>query len=82
VREAVEAALPKLRDALESGGLSLGSASVSDGSARQANQQYQSGGGGRNGSRRTGADDAIDGTVTTTSTLPTRRTTGLVDTFA
>ncbi|WP_048995509.1 flagellar hook-length control protein FliK, partial [Burkholderia multivorans] len=31
VRDAVEAALPKLRDAMEAGGLGLGSATVSDG---------------------------------------------------
>ena len=36
VREAVEAALPKLREAMESNGIGLGSASVSDGFARQA----------------------------------------------
>jgi flagellar hook-length control protein FliK len=42
VREAVEAALPKLREAMESNGIGLGSASVSNGFAGQAQQQaYQ-----------------------------------------
>jgi flagellar hook-length control protein FliK len=86
VREAVEAALPKLRDALEAGGLGLGSASVSDGFARQANQQQagnQSGGSGRRGggggSAASGgqADDTISAVK-----VSTRRTVGLVDTFA
>jgi len=83
VREAVEAALPKLRDALEAGGLSLGSASVSDGFARQANQQQagnQSSGSGRrgggNGNRGQGDD------IVAAAPISTRRTVGLVDTFA
>jgi len=86
VREAVEAALPKLRDALEAGGLGLGSASVSDGFARQANQQQAGNQGGGSGRRSGGGGSAGagqgDGTVTSTATLSTRRTVGLVDTFA
>jgi flagellar hook-length control protein FliK len=81
VREAVEAALPKLREALESGGLGLGSASVSDGAARQSQQQGQEGGG-RSGSRQTAGDDAVGGTTATATAIPQRRTVGLVDTFA
>ena len=50
VREAVEAALPKLREAMESNGIGLGSASVSDGFARQGGQQ-QSADSGRSGAR-------------------------------
>jgi flagellar hook-length control protein FliK len=86
VREAVEAALPKLRDALAAGGLGLGSASVSDGFARQASQQQagnQGGGSGRrsgSGGRSGGGQD--DGAITSTATISTRRTVGLVDTFA
>jgi flagellar hook-length control protein FliK len=87
VREAVEAALPKLRDALEAGGLGLGSASVSDGFARQANQQQagnQSGGGsGRRGGAGSGlGDSGADTTVTASASIAARRTVGLVDTFA
>jgi flagellar hook-length control protein FliK len=82
VREAVEAALPKLREAMEQNGISLGSASVSDGFARQNGQQAQDGGpsSGSRGSYGGGADDAAATSVTTA--VPTRRTVGLIDTFA
>ncbi|CAB3696468.1 hypothetical protein LMG24076_03189 [Trinickia soli] len=85
VREAVEAALPKLRDALESGGLGLGSASVSDGFARQASQQQagnQSSGSGRRGNGSGSGGGQGDVTVAASATISTRRTVGLVDTFA
>ena len=84
VREAVEAALPKLRDALEAGGLGLGSASVSDGFARQANQQQagnQGGGSGRRSGNGSGGG-SVDNTVAAAATVSTRRTVGIVDTFA
>jgi flagellar hook-length control protein FliK len=55
VREAIEAALPKLREAMEQNGIGLGSASVSDGFARQAGQQGQS----SNGSGRGGAGSGL-----------------------
>jgi flagellar hook-length control protein FliK len=85
VREAVEAALPKLREAMEQGGIGLGSASVSDGFARQTAQQGQDGGsasssrGGRSG--RGGDTAGSDGAVSVAN-VPVRRTVGLVDTFA
>jgi flagellar hook-length control protein FliK len=83
VREAVEAALPKLREAMESNGIGLGSASVSDGFARQAGQQSSGGsGGGRSsgsGSFASGGDGEVDSTV---ANVAVRRTVGLVDTFA
>jgi flagellar hook-length control protein FliK len=83
VREAVEAALPKLRDALETGGLSLGSTSVSDGFARQANQQDQRSGNGKGGARQAASAEGIgDGTMAISASVPMRRTVGLVDTFA
>ncbi|WP_224015698.1 flagellar hook-length control protein FliK, partial [Paraburkholderia tropica] len=91
VREAVEAALPKLREQMQENGIGLGSASVSDGFSRQMNQQAQqdSGNGSGSGSRssRSGgsslasgssADDAIG----STTSAPTTRTVGLIDTFA
>ncbi|HXZ07305.1 MAG TPA: flagellar hook-length control protein FliK, partial [Paraburkholderia sp.] len=82
VREAVEAALPKLREAMESNGIGLGSASVSDGFAQQTGQQAQqqssrSGSGSAGG---TGTDD--DAATATVVDAPTRQTVGLVDTFA
>jgi len=83
VREAVEAALPKLRDALEAGGLGLGSASVSDGFARQNGQQDARSGNGGNGRGRGGiGGGSSDDAVISTSTVGVRRQVGLVDTFA
>jgi flagellar hook-length control protein FliK len=85
VREAVEAALPKLREAMEQGGIGLGSASVSDGFARQSSQQGQEQSGGARSGRGSGRGDVgidvADSGVTTVS-MPVRRTVGLVDTFA
>ncbi|MBN3752769.1 flagellar hook-length control protein FliK, partial [Paraburkholderia sp. Tr-20389] len=86
VRDAVEAALPKLREAMEQGGIGLGSASVSDGFARQTSQQGQdqsgSARGGRGGSRGSNGGIDIAGGSATTVSMPVRRTVGLVDTFA
>jgi flagellar hook-length control protein FliK len=81
VREAVEAALPKLREAMEQSGIGLGSTSVSDGFARQTGQQERQSGG--NGGGRGAYADAVDGTGAASSvSVPTRRKVGLVDTFA
>jgi Flagellar hook-length control protein len=85
VREAVEAALPKLREAMESNGIGLGSASVSDGFARQGGQQ-QSADSGRSGARG-GAGGFAGGTGgsdsdSSVANVAVRRTVGLVDTFA
>ena len=83
VREAVEAALPKLREAMESSGIGLGSTSVSDGFARQGSGQQQSSGSGRSGARggfaggvEASGDDGVAVSVAV------RRSVGLVDTFA
>ncbi|MFP4828167.1 flagellar hook-length control protein FliK, partial [Paraburkholderia sp. BR10879] len=88
VREAVEAALPKLREAMEQNGIGLGSASVSDGFSRQMNQQAQQDGSGSGRSGRSGsgsgstlaATDAVDETSSAASV--TQRSVGLIDTFA
>jgi flagellar hook-length control protein FliK len=85
VREAVEAALPKLREAMEQGGIGLGSASVTDGFARQSSQQGQEQGSGARGGRSSGRGDAgidVADSGATTVSMPVRRTVGLVDTFA
>jgi flagellar hook-length control protein FliK len=86
VREAVEAALPKLREAMEAGGIGLGSASVSDGFARQSGQQAQQNGQGSSGSSRgnggvTATAGIDDGSVSGAATATVRRTVGMVDTF-
>jgi flagellar hook-length control protein FliK len=84
VREAVEAALPKLREAMEQNGIGLGSASVSDGFARQTGQQGQSSNGsGKGGASAnglaSGGDSEGDAAV---ANVAVRRSVGLVDTFA
>jgi flagellar hook-length control protein FliK len=83
VREAVEAALPKLREAMEQNGIGLGSASVSDGFARQTGQEGQSsngsGKGGAGSGVTSGGDSEGDANV---ADVAVRRSVGLVDTFA
>jgi flagellar hook-length control protein FliK len=85
VREAVEAALPKLREAMEANGIGLGSASVSDGFARQGGGQQGAGAGqagtrGVNGGVVAGGADSGSGSVG--ADVAVRRSVGLVDTFA
>jgi flagellar hook-length control protein FliK len=87
VREAVEAALPKLREAMEQNGISLGSTSVNDGFARQQSQQQSGGQDSGPGGRSSGGIGAFGGLggsdgTTAAVTVPVRRTVGLVDTFA
>ena len=80
VRDAVEQALPKLREQLAAGGMGLGSASVSDGAAQQQ-AGNQNGG---NGSRRsnTAQNEATVATLASSvAATPGRTTQGLVDTF-
>jgi flagellar hook-length control protein FliK len=83
VREAVEAALPKLREAMEQNGIGLGSASVSDGFARQTGQQSQSSGGSGNGGTGSGVASAVGADAdASVADVAVRRSVGLVDTFA
>ncbi|WP_247040035.1 flagellar hook-length control protein FliK [Burkholderia cepacia] len=87
VRDAVEAALPKLREAMESGGLGLGSATVSDGGfASQQQQNPQSSfAGGQSSRRGSGGSSAVDAPVDAAQSAPVAASVsraGLVDTFA
>ncbi|OXI87335.1 flagellar hook-length control protein [Burkholderia sp. AU31652] len=86
VREAVEAALPKLREAMEAGGLGLGSATVSDGgfASQQQNQQQTFAGGqpSRRGSGGSSAGDAPVGAAQSAPAAASVSRAGLVDTFA
>ncbi|KVV41565.1 flagellar hook-length control protein [Burkholderia ubonensis] len=86
VRDAVEAALPKLRDAMEAGGLGLGSATVSDGGfASQQQNPQQSFAGGQAARRGGGAPSGADATLDAAqpaATVATASRAGLVDTFA
>ncbi|WP_423393227.1 flagellar hook-length control protein FliK [Burkholderia sp. LMG 21824] len=86
VREAVEAALPKLREAMEAGGLGLGSATVSDGGfASQQQNPQQTFAGGQSSRRGNGGSSAADAPVDVVQSAPAAASVsraGLVDTFA
>ncbi|MGC2037148.1 flagellar hook-length control protein FliK, partial [Paraburkholderia caledonica] len=86
VREAVEAALPKLREAMEANGIGLGSASVSDGFGRQGGQQQnaESGRSGSGSRSAAGSGGGMGGAAGAgvTADVAVRRSVGLVDTFA
>ncbi|VWC37805.1 flagellar hook-length control protein [Burkholderia lata] len=86
VREAVEAALPKLREAMEAGGLGLGSATVSDGGfASQQQNPQQSFAGGQSSRRGSGGSSGVDAPVGAAQSAPAAASVsraGLVDTFA
>ncbi|WP_176099155.1 flagellar hook-length control protein FliK [Burkholderia cepacia] len=86
VRDAVEAALPKLREAMESGGLGLGSATVSDGGFASQQQNPQSSfAGGQSSRRGSGGSSAVDAPLDAAQSAPVAASVsraGLVDTFA
>ncbi|HEF5873435.1 TPA: flagellar hook-length control protein FliK [Burkholderia cenocepacia] len=88
VRDAVEAALPKLREAMEAGGLGLGSATVSDGGLASQQQQpnpQQSFAHGQSPRRGNGGPSAVDAPVDAAQSAPVAAPAsraGLVDTFA
>ncbi|MFD1558515.1 flagellar hook-length control protein FliK [Paraburkholderia silviterrae] len=90
VREAVEAALPKLREQMQENGIGLGSASVSDGFSRQMNQQAQQDSGSGAGGSRTSRSGGAAGvgpaggadSAASAATTATQRSVGLIDTFA
>ncbi|MBC7503259.1 MAG: flagellar hook-length control protein FliK [Herminiimonas sp.] len=81
VRQALEAAMPKLREMLAEAGIQLGQASVNAGSANQngnngSNRSAQTSGRGDNGGK------AADASVNVTRIQPARSGLGMVDTFA
>lgn len=80
VRQALEAALPRLRDMMSEAGIAFGNATVSDGAAQQQSSQRDASGsarGGGQGGMVTGGEIAI-----TQSGSRGRPTLGEVDTFA
>lgn len=84
VRDAVEQALPRLREMLADNGIMLGNATVSDQTPKEqqswlAGQQQN-----RNEtlSEKTGGTTATDGILSGNTALPIRRQQGMVDTFA
>jgi flagellar hook-length control protein FliK len=80
-RDAIEAALPRLREMLEASGISLGNASVDAGNAGQAGNpgEFTRAARGQSGSRVEGPPDAAG---ELRISRPARRGNGLVDTFA
>ena len=91
VRDAVQAALPQLRESLANNGIALGNTTVSSDSAQQqafaqhsANGNGGNGSGNGNGSARgtTGFGQTDDAPLATTVSVPMRAANGLVDTFA
>ncbi|MFT5963062.1 MAG: flagellar hook-length control protein FliK, partial [Burkholderiaceae bacterium] len=77
VRQALEAALPKLREMLGEAGISLGQANVSSGSPNpQSNSERND-----NGTRRS-APSGVSGTTAVTARRITSSGNGMVDTFA
>lgn len=83
VREAVEQAMPKLREMMADNGIMLGNATVSDQAPRDNQAGQQSRGQPRISSASSGSDTgSIGGLSQGTRSLPAGRHNGLVDTFA
>lgn len=80
VRQALEAALPRLRDMMAEAGIAFGNATVSDGAAQQQSSQRDGSGNGRGGS---GSGTVTRGEIAITQSASRGRPTlGEVDTFA
>jgi flagellar hook-length control protein FliK len=82
VREAIEQALPKLREMLAENGITLGNATVSDQSSRQQGLFDNANQGGRNSSGSIEPDAAGSEQLSGTAASSARRHQGMVDTFA
>jgi flagellar hook-length control protein FliK len=80
VRQALEAALPRLREMLGDAGIQLGQASINSGSAQQQNASAQQGSG--SSARPGNTVSASETAISTTGTMSTSAGLGLVDTFA
>ncbi|OGS80621.1 MAG: hypothetical protein A2Z94_07075 [Gallionellales bacterium GWA2_55_18] len=84
VRDAVENALPKLREMLADNGITLGNTMVSDQSPRDRGTDGFASQGSAAMARRETVDDALKAAElasTTTQAIPMRRHNGMVDTF-
>ncbi|MET3130575.1 flagellar hook-length control protein FliK [Oxalobacteraceae bacterium GrIS 1.11] len=81
VRQALEAAMPRLREMMGEAGITLNNSSVSSGMSEQGRGGNGQAGMGRGGSGGSGGGDLISGT---SAAMPTRRGAidGMVDTFA
>ena len=81
VRDALEAAIPRLREMFDQASLQLVRADVSDPGAGQGDRAHDAGGHGAGGSRFWGGDDGVDDTTATESSAIVSAA-GLVDLFA
>jgi flagellar hook-length control protein FliK len=79
VRQALESAIPKLREMLGDAGIQLGQASINSGSAQQQAFSQQNS---ANTNSTSGSVDNGDSTMPAIRALPTSAGQGLVDTFA
>lgn len=85
VREAVENAMPKLREILADNGIMLGNTTVSDQPPRDRSaERFMHQGSGTAAQRGVFSDasESAGASATTTQVVPTRRHNGMVDTFA
>ncbi len=88
VRQALEAALPRLREIMSDAGIQFGSATVSAGTQEQQNQantqaRFAGNNGGNGRGNGTGGDgDGADGTARTAGSVSRSASQGMVDTFA
>ena len=82
VRQALEDALPKLREMMSESGLSLGNASVNDGAQQQAQEQMAQGARGRAAAAVTNGSAAEAEAQQTARATRTGELPGLVNTFA
>lgn len=83
VRQALENAMPKLREMLGDAGIQLGQASINSGSAQQQNMASQQNSGNSNSRNSDSGDDSVNAAISTISRAsPVSVGLGLVDTFA
>jgi flagellar hook-length control protein FliK len=81
VRQALEAAMPKLREMLGDAGIQLGQASVNSGNPQQQGQ-FERQAGATPAQRMTGSEPAAEPVARTTRIAPAGSGRGMVDTFA
>ena len=81
-REAIEAAIPRLREMMQEGNLNLVNVNVEDRSPGQHNTAGESGEGGDEGAAQAQADKATDSKSGLETEKPRTATTGLVDDYA
>jgi flagellar hook-length control protein FliK len=82
VRDAIESAMPRLREMLADNGITLGNASVGSESLGQQQQAFEQRGGGREGRRGVGVMEGIEERVVGTGLPVGLSREGMVDIFA